>query len=201
MCRSQAFSLYWRLLLENWKRCEKEYLVRLRIPAWSLNAVGVSSKAIGCGTAVTIFVNPLWTPRSGSISTLYLFENKILNTLRHQIIATIAKIVRIRRRNKVRLRGNFQKNKVRIRTKIVRIQKMKLSLLWLCQVLRGEHMLMFVEVRLRLLQKLLSYRWLLLLSVIQVVFLEKITKFLARLHNIETLVLGIWLLEMLIDPK
>ena len=52
-------------------------------------------------------------------------------------------------------------------------------------------MLMFVEVRLRLLQKLLSYRWLLLLSVIQVVFLEKITEFLARLHNIETLVLGI----------
>ena len=123
MCRSQAFSFYWRLLLENWKMCEKEYLVRLRIPAWSLNAVGVSSKAIGCGTAVTIFVNPLWTPRSGSISTLYLFKNKILNTLRHQIIATIAKIVRIRRRNKVRLRGNFQKNKVRIRTKIVRIQK------------------------------------------------------------------------------
>ena len=128
MCRSQAFSFYWRLLLENWKRCEKEYLVRLRIPAWSLNAVGVSSKAIGCGTAVTIFVNPLWTPRSGSISTLYLFKNKILNTLRHQIIATIAKIVRIRRRNKVRLRGNFQKNKVRIRTKIVRIQKNEIEL-------------------------------------------------------------------------
>ena len=62
-------------------------------------------------------------------------------------------------------------------------------------------MLMFLEVRLRLLQKLLSYRWLLLLSVIQVILLEKISKFLAGLHNIETLVLGIRLLEMLINPK
>ena len=66
-----------------------------------------------------------------------------------------------------------------------------MQLVSLQKQLDADDMLMFVEVRLRLLQKLLSYRWLLLLSVIQVVFLEKITKFLARLHNIETLVLGI----------
>ena len=70
---------------------------------------------------------------------------------------------------------------------------MKLSLLCLrlCLVLRGKDMLMFIEVSVHLLQKLLSYRWLLLLFVIQFVLHEKVSKFLAGLHNI----------EMLIHPK